>query len=268
MLNYFKLIALISFGYLTAQGGKVETVYFDFDKYSLEAKQEQPILDFVIQTDTSQIKSVEIYGYCDDRGTDDYNYKLSENRAKAVLQILTSHGFNKNKIVIIEGRGRVILSKNGLDNLAERRSKNRRVDILIERKNSFGKGIYTSFQDSHIVGDRIYLKKVYFPFGSSVLSKYAKEELDKIVIILQNNKNLEFEIRGHVCCTQSFYEDAIDRGTNERKLSLNRAKNVFWYLKSKNVNSLRMTYRGYGNQFPLEKGAEFDRRVELLITKI
>jgi outer membrane protein OmpA-like peptidoglycan-associated protein len=252
MLNYFKLIALISFGYLTAQGGKIETVYFDFDKYSLEAKQEQPILDFVIQTDTSQIKSVEIYGYCDDRGTDDYNYKLSENRAKAVLQILTSHGFNKNKIVIIEGRGRVILSKNGLDNLAERRSKNRRVDILIERKNSFGKGIYTSFQDSHIGGDRI----------------YAKEELDKIVIILQNNKNLEFEIRGHVCCTQSFYEDAIDRGTNERKLSLNRAKNVFWYLKSKNVNSLRMTYRGYGNQFPLEKGAEFDRRVELLITKI
>ena len=79
---------------------------------------------------------------------------------------------------------------------------------------------------------------------------------------------MEFEIRGHVCCTQSYYEDAIDRDTNERNLSLNRAKNVFWYLKTKNVNSLRMTYRGYGNQFPLQKGAEFDRRVELLITKI
>jgi outer membrane protein OmpA-like peptidoglycan-associated protein len=43
MLNYFKLIALISFGCLTAQGEK-KTVYFDFDKYSLEAKQEQIIL--------------------------------------------------------------------------------------------------------------------------------------------------------------------------------------------------------------------------------
>jgi hypothetical protein len=40
MLNYFKLIALISFD-VFAQGAKVETVYFDFDKYSLEAKQEQ-----------------------------------------------------------------------------------------------------------------------------------------------------------------------------------------------------------------------------------
>jgi outer membrane protein OmpA-like peptidoglycan-associated protein len=56
MLNYFKLIALISFGCLTAQGAKVET-YFDFDKYSLEAKQEQILLDSVIHADTSQIES-------------------------------------------------------------------------------------------------------------------------------------------------------------------------------------------------------------------
>ncbi|MFT7334492.1 MAG: outer membrane protein OmpA-like peptidoglycan-associated protein [Porticoccaceae bacterium] len=268
MLKHFKLIGLISFGCLTAQGAKVETVYFDFNKYSLEAKQEQILLDSVIHADTSQIESLQIYGYCDDRGSAEYNYRLSKDRANEVLTNLTSHGFDKNKIVILEGRGRVMLSKNGLENLAETRSKNRRVDIIIERKNSFGKGIYTSFQNSHIVGDLIYLKKVFFPFGSSALSKYAKEELDRVAIILQNNKNLEFEIRGHVCCTQSYYEDAIDRDTNERNLSLNRAKNVFWYLKTKNVNSLRMTYRGYGNQFPLQKGAEFDRRVELLITKI
>jgi hypothetical protein len=29
-----------------------------------------------------------------------------------------------------------------------------------------------------------------------------------------------------------------------------------------------MTYKGCGNQFPLEKGDKFDRRVEFLITKI
>jgi outer membrane protein OmpA-like peptidoglycan-associated protein len=268
MLNYFKLIALLSFGFLTAQGGKIETVYFDFDKYSLEIDQEQTILDFINQSDTSQIESVEIYGYCDDRGDYNYNYKLSENRVNTVRNILTSNGFNKNKIVIIEGKGRVILNKDHLDDLAEIRSKNRRVDLIITRKNSFGKGIYNSFQDSHIVGDRIYLKNIFFPLGSSTLSKYAKEELDKIVIILQKNKNLEFDITGHVCCTPSYYEDAIDRDTNERKLSFNRAKNVFWYLKSKKVNSLRMTYRGCGNKFPLKKGAKFDRRVEFMITKI
>jgi outer membrane protein OmpA-like peptidoglycan-associated protein len=268
MLNYFKLIALITFGCLTAQSKKVETVYFDFDKYSLGSEQKQTILDFVIHSDTSKIESLQIYGYCDDRGDYDYNYKLSKDRVNTVRNILTSNGFNKNKIVIIEGKGRVILPEDGFDNLAEIRSKNRRVDILIVRKNSFGKGIYTSFQDSHIVGDRIYLKEIFFPLGSSELSHYAKEELDKIIVVLQNHKNMEFEIRGHVCCTPSYFEDAIDLDTNERKLSLNRAKNVFLYLKSKNVNSLRMTYTGCGNKFPLGKGPELDRRVEFLITKI
>jgi outer membrane protein OmpA-like peptidoglycan-associated protein len=75
MLNYFKLIALISFGCLTAQGAKVETwFYFDFDKYSLEAKQEQILLDSVIHADTSQIESLNLR-YCDDRGSAEYNYR-------------------------------------------------------------------------------------------------------------------------------------------------------------------------------------------------
>lgn len=268
MQHYFKLIVLISFGFLSAQGKKVETVYFDFDKYSLEIEQEQTILDFIISADTTKIESVQIYGYCDDRGNYDYNYKLSEERVNTVRNILTSHGFNKNKIVIIEGKGRVILTDDPLVNLAEIRSKNRRVDLLIVGKNSFGNGIYNSIQENHIVGDRIYFENILFPLGSSVLSFNSKKELDKIAVLLQNNKNIEFEIRGHVCCTPSYYEDAIDRDTKDRKLSLNRAKTVFWYLKSQNINSLRMTYKGCGNKFPLEKGDEFDRRVEFLITKI
>jgi outer membrane protein OmpA-like peptidoglycan-associated protein len=36
------------------------------------------IWDFVLQSDTTQIESIQIYGYCDDRGDNDYNYKLSE----------------------------------------------------------------------------------------------------------------------------------------------------------------------------------------------
>jgi outer membrane protein OmpA-like peptidoglycan-associated protein len=42
--------------------------------------------------------------YCDDRGDNDYNYKLSENRVNTVQKIPYGNGFNKNKIVIIEGK--------------------------------------------------------------------------------------------------------------------------------------------------------------------
>ena len=66
----------------------------------------------------------------------------------------------------------------------------------------------------------------------------------------------------------SAYDDAIDIETNERKLSSNRAKTVYKYLMFKKINKIRMTYKGYGNQSPLGKGDEFDRRVEFLITKI
>jgi hypothetical protein len=75
-----------------------------------------------------------------------------------------ANGFNKNKIVIIEGKGRVLLSDNPLENLAEIRSKKRRVDILIVSKIVW-KGIYNSFQDKHEIGDRIFLENILFNLG-------------------------------------------------------------------------------------------------------
>jgi hypothetical protein len=47
-----------------------------------------------------------------------------------------------------------------------------------------------------------------------------------------------------------YYDDAVDKETKERKLSLNRAKNVYKYFITKGVNSLRMKYIGCGNKFP------------------
>jgi outer membrane protein OmpA-like peptidoglycan-associated protein len=76
------------------------------------------------------------------------------------------------------------------------------------------------------------------------------------------------EIKGYVCCTSNQYSDAIDAETQDRNLSENRAKNVFIYLRSKGISPYRMTYKGYGNQFPLGKEDAQDRRVELCITKL
>ncbi|KIA86917.1 OmpA family protein [Flavobacterium sp. AED] len=268
MKNYFKIVLFLFFGYLSAQEKPVQTVYFDFDKYAIDNEQIKTIIDFAKKSDTTKIESIQIYGYCDDRGDNDYNYELSKNRVKTVQDILTANGFSKNKIVIIEGKGRVILTKENEENLTEIRSKNRRVDLFIVAKNSFENGIYNSFQDNHKVGDRIYLENILFALGSSALPLESKKELDKIAAILQKNQKLEFEIRGHVCCTPSYYEDAIDEYTHERKLSFNRARNVYRYLLSKKINPQRMSYKGCGNRFPLGKGDALDRRVEFLILKI
>ena len=192
---------------------------------------------------------------------------MSVNRVSTVRDILIENGFNKNKILIIEGRGRVLIQKDAIEDLSKLRSHNRRVDMMLVPKNSFGRGIYNSIQEKHNVGDRIYFENILFPLGSSVLTLASLKELDKIIEQLNNNKGLEFEIRGHVCCTPSHFKDAVDRATSERKLSVNRAKAVFRYLLSKKINSLRMSYKGCGNQFPLGQGPKLDRRVEFLITK-
>jgi outer membrane protein OmpA-like peptidoglycan-associated protein len=253
---------------IKAQQKPVETIYFDFDKYNLTTEQENVVANFIKNIDTSKVESIQIYGYCDDRGTDDYNFRLSLNRVNTIQELLVLSGFNQSKIIILEGKGRVVLRPDTVENLHETRSKNRRVDLIVVKRNSFGKGIYTSFKDDLKVGDKIFLDNLLFDIGSAKLTHASKKALDKIAESLQKHRNIQFEIRGHVCCTPEIYSDGIDRDTKERRLSWNRAKTVFHYLISKKISKSRMTYLGCGNKFPLGKGDKLDRRVEFLITKI
>jgi outer membrane protein OmpA-like peptidoglycan-associated protein len=170
--------------------------------------------------------------------------------------------------VILEGKGRVVLRPDTVENLDATRSKNRRVDLIAVKRNSFGKGVHNSFKKSLKIGDKVSLDNILFDIGSAKLTHNSKKELDKIASILQNKKNIQFEIRGHVCCTPEIYSDGIDKETKERRLSWNRAKTVFKYLMGKKISSGRMTFQGCGNKYPLGKGDNYDRRVEFCITKI
>jgi outer membrane protein OmpA-like peptidoglycan-associated protein len=87
---------------LAAQAERVETVYFEFDKYDLDDNNKKN-LRFYDKVDTSSIESIQIYGYVM-TAEPDYNYKLSEQRVLTIQSLLTSIGFNKNKILIIEGK--------------------------------------------------------------------------------------------------------------------------------------------------------------------
>jgi outer membrane protein OmpA-like peptidoglycan-associated protein len=273
MKIYFKIAAFLFVSHLYAQELPVQKVYFEFDRYVLIKKEQNTLLDFIKKLDTSKIKNVAIYGYCDDRGTDGYNFKLSDNRVNYVQKILLSHGIKSKKIIITEGKGRIDLDKDTVANLHETRTKNRRVDIVMVQKSisdDYFKNHrkFQSVQNQHKVGDLIILENILFEMGSSDPTLESRQQLDKVVAALQKNKTVQFEIRGHVCCTSKIYVDAVDRDTQERILSINRARNVYKYLKSKGINPYRMTYKGYGNQFPLYKGDRLDRRVEFLIVKI
>ena len=272
MKNSFKIgfLLLVLSGF--AQEKNTQNVYFDLDSNQLRENQKDLLCDFFQKIDTSQIKSVAVFGYCDDRGSASYNYNLSDRRVSTVENILLKIGLHPKKLIALEGKGRVLANKDTVPDLDQTRSKNRRVEIVMEIlvPTGFFMGIprlFSGFHLPHKKGDRIYLENVRFKVGSSYLNLKSREILDKIVTFLKDNPYVEFEVQGHVCCTPKYFSDAIDKDTKERKLSYNRAKAVYRYLVMRKINPSRMTFKGFGNEFPLGKKPELDRRVELVITK-
>jgi outer membrane protein OmpA-like peptidoglycan-associated protein len=264
-------LLIISFYSGFSQEEAVHSIYFDSSKYSVDDLQANELVKFINDTDSTRIESVEIFGYTDDVGKDDYNHKLSTNRANTIREILVTKGIKSKIIVTIEGKGKILIDDDIVDNLPEKRSKNRRVDVVLNLKplpKLQMPGFYLTVMKNNIVGDHIYLENILFEKGSSKLTTKCKNELDKIALLLHRYKNLQFEIQGHVCCTPPYQKEAIDKDTRKRQLSVNRAESVYKYFIFRRIAKNRMTFKGYGNTVPLGKGAEYDRRVELVITKI
>ena len=69
---------------------------------------------------------VDVRGYADERGSDEYNLKLSQKRAKAVMDYLVKKGIDPKRMKFI-GFGRVISA----DKSEETMRQNRRVDFLV-----------------------------------------------------------------------------------------------------------------------------------------
>lgn len=271
MFRLLKFLPLLIFSFINAQEEAVHSVYFEFDKFSVDEKQGSELVNFIKMTDSTRIESIQIFGYTDDIGKDAYNYKLSVNRATTIQNRLVENGIKSKIIVTIEGKGRILIDDDIVENLPEKRSKNRRVDVVLNLK-PLPKieipGFYHTIQKNHIVGDHIYLDNILFEKGSSKLGMKSKTELDKIALLLHRYKNIQFEIQGHVCCTPRYQKEAIDKDTKKRQLSINRAQTVYKYLVFRKIQKNRMTFKGFGNTVPLGKGTEYDRRVELVVTKI
>jgi outer membrane protein OmpA-like peptidoglycan-associated protein len=272
MKNVFKIGLLLFVLNGFAQDKASHTVYFELDKDHLKETQKDLLCDFFQKIDSTHIESISVFGYCDDRGTTSYNFDLSNRRVQSVETVLIRLGLHPKKVIALEGKGRIMVDKDTVSDLNETRSKNRRVEIVVKKtvESQYYMGIpklFTEFQSLHKKGDRIYLEHVNFSIGSSYLDLKSRNNLDKAIHYLKNYPNILFEIQGHVCCTPPQYTDALDKVTRDRKLSYNRAKAVYRYLVMRKIDPSRMTFKGYGNRFPLGKAVELDRRVEIVITK-
>ena len=107
---------------------RLNNVFFDFDKYDLRPESFVELDRVVKLLKENPAIEIEMSAHTDSRGADDYNFKLSDNRAKSVREYIVSKGIDANRITS-QGYGETKpVATNDTD---EGRQLNRRVEFKI-----------------------------------------------------------------------------------------------------------------------------------------
>ncbi|PPL04629.1 Outer membrane protein OmpA [Parapedobacter indicus] len=127
------------------------------------------------------------------------------------------------------------------------------------------KHVQRDFEDAAVTDRGIMVtfdSDVLFPLNSSYLTDQAKEELDKLLALLDDYRGASLIVDGHTDAT----------GTEEYNqwLSEKRAESVKKYAVDKGLAENRITTHGYGQTKPIapnntQEGRQQNRRVEVTI---
>lgn len=113
---------------------RLNNVFFDFDKWDLRPESFVELDRVVKLLQENPAIEIEMSAHTDSRGADDYNFKLSDNRARSVMEYILSKGIATTRI-ISKGYGETLpvasnSNTDGTDN-PEGRQLNRRVEFKI-----------------------------------------------------------------------------------------------------------------------------------------
>jgi outer membrane protein OmpA-like peptidoglycan-associated protein len=130
-------------------------------------------------------------------------------------------------------------------------------------------GAYTEFtRDLYlapiIIGQSVRLNNIFFDYDKSEILGGSVYELDRLAAIMHENPKIVIQIAGH---TDNAGSDAYNQ-----KLSEDRARAVYMYIKSKDIGDDRVSSVGFGESRPIasndtEEGRALNRRVEFVIIR-
>lgn len=116
---------------------KVDPIYFDYDKSDITARAEIELEKVLFAMNEFPDIKIKIESHTDSRGSDDYNLKLSDARAKSTRDYLFSKGIARDRIESAIGYGETQLKnkcKNGVKCSEQEHLINRRSDFIILKK--------------------------------------------------------------------------------------------------------------------------------------
>ena len=114
------------------------------------------------------------------------------------------------------------------------------------------------------VGSTIRLNNIFFEYGLASLRSESFPEIDRLLGLMIQNKNMVIELSGHT--------DNVGSDVANLKLSDERAKSVLNYLITNGISAERITAKGFGETKPVgsndtDEGKQLNRRVEFTIIK-
>ncbi|RMG80574.1 MAG: OmpA family protein [Bacteroidetes bacterium] len=109
----------------------LQNIYFEFDSWELHPRSYIELKKLLTIMKNNPGMIIELRGHTDDRGSEDYNLKLSEKRALAVVQYLQQHGIGEHRT---RYRGFGASQPIAPNDTPEGRQENRRVEFLVIQK--------------------------------------------------------------------------------------------------------------------------------------
>lgn len=264
------LISAFSMQVLAQTKSEKKSIYYESNVFTLTKDQK---VEIELLLDQPNMIRIELYGHADTVGNVLANQKISEQRVNEVKDYIINN--HTGLLVITKAHGEKHDDHSNLQN-------QRRVDIIVyyspEQKVDVKKTIepkrdsikpiekpqnsneQKTFNETLMDSDRIVIENLLFePGKTEFLHGRIPNELFYLAELMDSIPSLTINIEGHVCCV------------DDMKLSKERAKTVYLFLRVQGIEKHRMTYEGFSNSKPrveeLTKEYEkYNRRVEIVVT--
>lgn len=260
----------------------VDIVYYDLDKYKIR-EDAKPALDKLAELmNRYSFLDLVVSSHTDSRASQEYNMKLSNNRAKAVTEYMAQYNIPADRIRL-EWFGKEQLVNDcgdGVPCAASEHQLNRRSELILEAFSDVnkqydmpeslkGKDFCSPeelFED--IRKEIAALPTIYFDFDKSMLRSVHKKELERTAILLNRLPTLQLYIEGH---TDQRGSESYNESLSER-----RAESVKNYLIKRGIDANRMESAWFGKSQPVtdcstgtctEAMHQLNRRTELRLGK-
>jgi outer membrane protein OmpA-like peptidoglycan-associated protein/tetratricopeptide (TPR) repeat protein len=253
----------------------LKNIFFDYNSSELRPESERELNALYTLMAYNPTLKLEIGGHTDSIANDDYNLKLSEERANAVVNYLVNRGISPDRLKAVGYGETQPIASNATP---EGRQLNRRTEFVItdvkfskkikaltdssiaitgmrRNKINFFSGRSSDFtvEIGHVLQEN-----VHFPHNEyKVITDYSKNKIENVINLLNKNPRMKIKII-------AYSED--DEIQLVKDISDRRAKLVYDYMISKGVKKEQLLYEG-------AKDAENEwagraRRVEFLVMEL